>query len=244
LVEAFLEASSNDAFWLTLEPLNLAEFISTLENRSQPVLTQYDDIRKLARIFAHIVDAKSSFTYDHSMGVSQVARAIANLLELPKQRAALIELAGLLHDLGKLGVPDEILEKRGPLNADEAAIMHRHSYETFRILSRIKGFEHIAEWAGNHHETLIGDGYPFQHEETELSVEARIIAIADIFQALAQDRPYRKALSPEAILTELQELADAGKIDRDIVRLTAENIDTIWRAATNRVNDWMPSLLN
>lgn len=242
LLDAFLQVSSNDAFWLTLEPLNLAEFITSLESNRPQTLTHYEDVRKLARVFAHIVDAKSSFTFDHSMGVARVANHLASLLELPPRRIALIELAGLLHDLGKLGVPDDILEKATELNAEEAAIMHRHSYETFRILSRIKGFEGIAEWAGNHHETLLGDGYPFQHDGSELSIESRIIAVADIFQALAQDRPYRKALTPEQISSKLKELANAGKVDPELVKLVADNLDTTWVAAIRGETAWIPTL--
>lgn len=241
LVDAFLHVSANEAFWLTLEPLNLADFFSNLQSQTTPTLTRHEDIRKLARIFAQIVDAKSAFTYDHSIGVARVANHLASLLELPGRRIALIELAGLLHDLGKLGVPDEILEKPTALNAEEAAIMHRHSYETFRILNRIKGFEEIAEWAGNHHETLLGDGYPFQHGETELSIEARIIAVADIFQALAQDRPYRKALKTDEIIGHLKQLADEGKIDRDLVKLVGDNLETTWEAATRGTPAWFPT---
>ncbi|MCW8840402.1 MAG: HD domain-containing protein [Gammaproteobacteria bacterium] len=244
LVDAFLTVSDNDVFWLTLEPLHLAGFLASVKGEGKTQLSHYEDIHKLARIFAHIVDAKSSFTFDHSLGVAQVARHLATLLELPQPRVALIELAGLLHDLGKLGVPDEILEKPGPLDAQESAIMHRHSYETFRILSHIEGFEQIAEWAGSHHETLVGDGYPFQREETELCIEARIIAVADIFQALAQERPYRAALQAEAILAQLQQLADAGKIDAALVQLVEQNLESVWQAATSDEGDWMPTLVD
>jgi HD-GYP domain-containing protein (c-di-GMP phosphodiesterase class II) len=173
-----------------------------------------------------------------------VAKHLAALLELPQARIALIELAALLHDLGKLGVPDEILEKKGKLTAEETAIMHRHSYETFRILNRIKGFESIAEWAGNHHETLLGDGYPFQHQESELGLEARIIAVADIFQALAQERPYRQALQAEEIIAHLQKLAAAGKVDADIVALVAQHLDTTMQAATSKEKSWLTDLGN
>ena len=242
LVDAFINVSDNEAFWLNLEPLHLTEFLTSVESRSKPKLTSYEDLKKLARIFAHIVDAKSSFTYDHSLGVAQVAKHLAGLLELPKYRIALVELAALLHDLGKLGVPDEILEKKGKLTAEETAIMHRHSYETFRILSRIKGFENIADWAGNHHETLLGDGYPFQHQESELTMEARIIAVADIFQALAQDRPYRKALEAGEILAHMQQLAKSGKVDADLVALIENNLDSTMQAATVKQKDWLPEL--
>jgi putative nucleotidyltransferase with HDIG domain len=240
LVEAFLQVSDNDAFWLTMEPLHLTDFMARMQHSHIPQLSHFDDIHKLACIFAHIVDAKSSYTYDHSLGVSRVAKYLAEKLDLPLPRVQEIELAGLLHDLGKLGVPDEILEKSGPLSAEESAIMHRHSYESFRILNRIKGFERIAEWAGNHHETLLGDGYPFHHEETELGIEARIIAVADIFQALAQDRPYRKAMAASEIVDYLKTLANEGKIDAEIVTLTANEVDNVWQIATIPNDEWSP----
>ncbi len=242
LVKAFLAVSDNDAFWLSMEPFHLAEFISQMQDGRTPQLSRYEDVHQLACIFAHIVDAKSSYTYDHSVGVARVSRHLAQLLDMPSPRVDEIELAALLHDLGKLGVPDEILEKKGPLNTEESAIMHRHSYESFRILNRIHGFERIAEWAGNHHETLLGDGYPFHHEETELGLEARLIAIADIFQALAQDRPYRKALSPTEIIRYLEKLADEGRIDADLVKLVESDLDDLWQIATQPDTDWSPLL--
>jgi HD-GYP domain-containing protein (c-di-GMP phosphodiesterase class II) len=244
LIEVFLDAASNDAFWLSLEPLNLIERLQQIWNPSQIVLTDYDDVRKLSRIFAHIVDAKSDFTFDHSLGVAQLSRHLSQLAELPEHRGAMIEIAALLHDLGKLGVPDEILEKPGPLDTEETLIMHRHSYETYRILRHINGFEQIAEWAGNHHETLLGDGYPFQHEHTELTIEARIIAVADIFQALAQKRPYRRALSADEILQNLKQLASEGRIDNELVKLVTGNLNTCYRAATEYHQDWIPSLVH
>jgi putative nucleotidyltransferase with HDIG domain len=243
LVEVFLSASGSDAFWLGLEPLNLIEKLDQTETGNKKVLTEYEDMRKLSRIFAHIVDAKSDFTFDHSLGVAQLSRHLALLTELPKYRIAMIEIAALLHDLGKLGVPDEILEKPSALSSEEVQIMHRHSYETFRILRHIKGFEQIAEWAGNHHETLLGDGYPFQREQIELGIESRIIAVSDIFQALAQKRPYRKALSAPEILDILQEMSAQGRIDNDLVKLVAANLDSCYRAATEHHQDWLPSLV-
>lgn len=244
LIDAFLMTSKSDAFWLGLEPLNLIEKLNQFRITSETVLTEYDDVRKLSRIFAHIVDAKSDFTFDHSLGVAQLSRHLAQLTDLPEHRGAMIEIAALLHDLGKLGVPDEILEKPSRLSPEETQIMHRHSFETFRILRHINGFEQIAEWAGNHHETLLGDGYPFQREQTELSIEARIIAVADIFQALAQNRPYRPALSANEILEILEEMANEGRIDKELVKLVTGNLDSCYRAATEYHQDWLPSLVH
>ncbi len=244
LVDAFLAVSDNDAFWLNMEPLHLAGFVAQMQHTHTPQLSRYEDLHKLACIFAHIVDAKSSYTYEHSLRVSLVAKRLAELLDLPLPRVQEIELAGLLHDLGKLGVPDEILDKKGPLTEEESKIMHRHSYESFRILNRINGFERIAQWAGNHHETLVGDGYPFHHEETELTIEARLIAVADIFQALAQDRPYRKAMSAADTMKYLKSLAAHGKIDKDIVAMVEDDLDELWQIASNAETEWSAQLVS
>lgn len=244
LVEVFLEVSKNDAFWLHLEPLNLPEALQSMWGDRRSILGKYEEIRKLSLVFAHIVDAKSDCTYDHSLGVARLARHLSRLAQLPEHRCDMIEIAALLHDLGKLGVPDEILDKPSDLTAEEKEIMHRHSYDTYRILRRIHGFEHIAEWAGNHHETLLGDGYPFQRDGSELSIEARIIMVADIFQALAQKRPYRDALPADEILAILEKLANAGKLDANLVRIVAGELPSCYASATEHHRNWLPSLVN
>jgi len=144
----------------------------------------------------------------------------------------MVEIAALLHDLGKLGVPDEILEKPGRLNAQETTVMHRHSYDTYRILRHIEGLEEIAEWAGNHHETLLGNGYPFQHQEEKLSLETRVIIVADIFQALAQERPYRSSMKAEDVMQILHEMAADGRIDDKLVAIVDNQSAYCWQLAT------------
>jgi putative nucleotidyltransferase with HDIG domain len=240
LVRAFLAGSKGEAFWLALEPLDVAEFVSHFENPARPQIDDPDDLHDLARIFAHIVDAKSPYTYQHSRGVARLAARLARAAGLPEDRAGLIEIAGLLHDLGKLGVPDEILESPLPMDRDAVNLMHRHSYDTFRILHRIHGMEEIASWAGCHHETLIGDGYPFHYDASQLPVEARIVAVADVFQALAQDRPYRKGMPAQEALAVLREMNDAGKLDKTIVALVAADLDGCYRAAMPVEGDGLP----
>ena len=125
----------------------------------------------------------------------------------------------MLHDLGKLNTPDQILEKPGPLNEIERSIMNQHSYETYEILRHIDGLGEVARWAAYHHEGINGAGYPFHPSERNLSVEARIIAVADVFQALVQDRPYRKGMSLEQVLGILDDMTARGKTDAAIVAL-------------------------
>lgn len=231
LVELFLQASASDAFWMMLEPPHLNRFIYDMGQHADSRNLSLDEIKQLSRIFAYIVDAKSEYTAMHSFGVAHLARHLAQLAGLDAQRTDKVEIAGLLHDIGKLRVPDELLEKPGPLNEVERHAMHRHSFETFQVLRRIEGFDEIALWASYHHETPDGEGYPFRRHSDELSIEARIISVADVFQALAQARPYRRSMEANEILQHLNEMAANGKLDHEIVKLVADDPDTCYREA-------------
>ena len=142
-----------------------------------------------------------------------------------------LELAGLLHDLGKLRVPDEILDKPEKLDTHERRIINTHSFETYQILRNIGGFEEIALWAAYHHEEPGGMGYPFHVHEKDLSIEARILRVADIFQAMAQDRPYRAGLTEQEVLAFLNELARKGSLDASIVNIVSDNMPQAMAAA-------------
>jgi putative nucleotidyltransferase with HDIG domain len=161
---------------------------------------QCDEIDMICEAFADVVDAKSPFTYRHSVGVAEVAREIAVTLGLPRARRELIWRAALLHDLGKLAVPNTILDKPGKLTDEEFAIVKQHPRLSKEILARIKSFQEMAEIAGAHHERLNGTGYPDQLHAEDLSLEAKLVAVADFYRALVEDRPYRAGMShPEAM---------------------------------------------
>ena len=171
--------------------------------------TQIDTI---CEVFADVVDAKSPFTYRHSLGVADVAEAMAREMGLDPERVQLVRRAALLHDLGKLGVPNTILDKNGSLTPKERSVMREHPFLTRTILERVSSFEELARIAGEHHEKLDGTGYPLGIGAAELCLESRLIAVADCFAALAENRPYRKALDMEAIVAKLRPLAPA-KLD-------------------------------
>jgi putative nucleotidyltransferase with HDIG domain len=232
LVDAFLQTASAEAFWLAMEPPHLERYLFDMEREHLPLPIDFSELKQLARVFAHIVDAKSHFTVEHSEGVASLARYLAEQSGLSAVQCEKIEVAGLLHDLGKLKVPDEILDKPAAMSEEERSIMLRHSFESYQILRRIHGLEEIALWAAYHHEMPAGNGYPFHASAGQIGKEARIIAVADVFQALAQDRPYRDGLPYPKIIEMLQELASEGHLDREIVALVAREPELSWQRAT------------
>ena len=153
-----------------------------------------DDIDRIAGAFADIVDAKSPFTGSHSRRAAEVAEGLAVRLGLPVAAVTDVRRAALLHDLGKLGVPNVILDKPGRLDAGEMEVIRRHPELTLRILAPIPTFASVAALAACHHERLDGRGYFRGLAAPELAIGARIIAVADVYEALTADRPYRTAM--------------------------------------------------
>ncbi len=216
---ALLEAAEREEFWLTREPRALSSWIGRQFRVAQPQALSLDDLEALGSMFATIVDAKSPFTASHSHGVAAVARVLAESAGFDWDRARLVGVAALLHDIGKLRVPDAVLDKNGGLDIVERCSMVRHAFDTWQILSRIEGFEEIAKWAAFHHECIDGAGHPFGIRGFELSLESRVIAVADVFQALLQDRPYRAGMPIERAMTIIDGMVYNGKLDAGVVDL-------------------------
>jgi HD-GYP domain-containing protein (c-di-GMP phosphodiesterase class II) len=139
-----------------------------------------------------------------------------------------MEVAGNLHDIGKLAVPNSILDKPGKLTKEEMAVMKSHTYYTYFVIDTIGGLQQIAEWAAYHHERIDGSGYPFHCSESEINTGARIMMVADIFTALAEDRPYRKGMSKEQIVQILNQFSDRCLLDTRIVNLLFDNYEEIY----------------
>ena len=226
LVDAFRAAECSEAFWIALEDRHITRYTWDMGLHGARRSLTLGELRRLSMILAYIVDQKSPFTARHSILVADVARYMAEVHGLSTERCEKVEIAALLHDLGKLHMPDHILDKPGPLNETERSIMNQHSFETYEILRHIHGLGELARWAAYHHEGLNGAGYPFHPAERDLSVEARIIAVADVFQALVQDRPYRKGMTQDEVLEVLRAQAGRGRLDRTLVDLAATHADT------------------
>jgi HD-GYP domain-containing protein (c-di-GMP phosphodiesterase class II) len=198
---------------------------------------------KFAKVIAQIIDFRSRFTATHSSGVAAVARDLTTISGFSESECKLMEIAGYLHDLGKLAVPNHILEKNGKLNKNETNSIRKHTYYTHAILSSIKGMEDVAVWASYHHERQDGKGYPFHVQGEDFSRLARVMAVADIFTALAEDRPYRRGMDRKQIAEVLLDMAKNGGIDKNIVELANENFprinDVRIKAQQDAKNDYL-----
>lgn len=233
-VEAFFEVSEKESFWFNLEDNNLRNnLISFMRDQhcEEEEVLDLDHFKQTARLFSCFVDAKSNFTSDHSVGVSTLAKFICKKMGIPEKLTSKIEIAALLHDLGKLKIPDQILEKTGSLTNEEFNIIKYHPFETNKILSNINGIEDITLWASQHHEKLNGKGYPYHYSSSEIPTPSRIIAVADIFQALAQKRPYRDQLKTDKIIEILKAKVTLNEIDKDVVKLVEHNLENCWKAS-------------
>jgi putative nucleotidyltransferase with HDIG domain len=174
------------------------------------------EINRICEAFADVVDAKSHFTFSHSLGVADAALGIALGVGLSAERVQLVRRAALLHDIGKLSVSNAILDKRTQLSASEWFSVRQHPGHTRNILERVGPFQEIAVIAGEHHEKLDGSGYPNRLMGPDLSLEARIIAVADVYGALSEDRPYRAGLELDEIVSIMKKLSPQ-KLDADCV---------------------------
>ncbi len=138
-----------------------------------------------------------------------------------------MEITGNLHDLGKLAIPNSILNKPGKLTKEEFALMQQHTYFTYQVLTTVGGIRNIAEWAAFHHEKLDGTGYPFHVDAKRLDMNSRILAVADMFTALAEERPYRNGMTRDEILSILRTGRDRNFLDSNVINVLEKNYDEI-----------------
>ncbi len=188
-------------------PLNEPELALT-----RPLTT----IDKVAEAFATVIDAKSAFTFEHSSRVHKYSMALAKFFGFDDRRTKTLSRAALLHDVGKLGVPNSVLDKPAKLTDSEFDQIKLHPRFTFEILGQIRGQERMTEIAANHHERLDGRGYWRGLEAEQLDLDMRILAAADVFDALSAARPYREALPMEKVFAIMDEGAGAH-LDHDCI---------------------------
>ncbi|WP_324823977.1 HD-GYP domain-containing protein [Sinanaerobacter sp. ZZT-01] len=244
LVDALEELSKYEYIWLDLmattpmEMINDFSFFDTL-------LLEIDDVMSLSYIFSQIIDFRSEFTARHSAGVAKTAEQLARLIGFSTYECKMMLIAGYLHDLGKIAINNSILEKNGKLNEGEFNEIRMHTYYTYRLLERIPQFNEINKWASYHHEKLDGTGYPFHIKGENIPLGSRIMAVADVFTAIKEDRPYRLGMQNEAAIHILRKMVKNNALDEKVVRVLIENFedinnirDSFQKAAAKRYNDF------
>lgn len=185
------------------------------------------EVLGFANAFAHVIDFRSRFTATHSCGVAETAEAMGELVGMNAADVRNLRLAGLLHDIGKLAVPSEIIEKPDSLSEEEFKIVRSHPLVCEDILGAVSGFADVRDWASQHHERLNGEGYPHGLTAMQLSQGSRIMAVADVFTALTEDRPYREGMEREQALSVLRSMSKEGILDIDYVTVLCHNFSRI-----------------
>jgi HD-GYP domain-containing protein (c-di-GMP phosphodiesterase class II) len=213
-------------FWLGVVSPSIDSILSNRVKLATIDLS-IEDLLSLTKLFSHIIDFRSRFTATHSSGVAASAEALARFAGFSERECKMMRIAGYLHDLGKLAVPTEILEKPAKLTEEEFNVIRSHTFHTYRCLEPIGGLDLINTWASFHHERIDGTGYPFHHKGQDLSLGSRIMAVADVFTAITEDRPYRKGMTRDRALQLLRQMVENTALDSHIVSLLGLHFDEI-----------------
>jgi len=210
LVAALLSFRNDNSFWELFFQDDPKEAVCEFEPGDQSLVADAATLDRIASGFAQVIDAKSPWTFKHSEGVAEIAAGIAATIGLTPPEARIIRRAGLLHDIGKLGISNLILDKPGKLTPEEFTEMKKHPAYTYQLLNQVTGFRDLASLAASHHERLDGKGYHRGFNADQLSTADRILCVADMFEALTAKRPYRKDLTSEEAMTILARNAGEG----------------------------------
>lgn len=186
-------------------------------------------VRELTEALASAIDAKDGNTYGHSHRVGELAMALGKNLNLDAAQLAELQVAAHLHDVGKIGIPDAILNKAARLTAEEFAVVQRHPVIGWQILRRISSFQQVARIVRHHHERFDGTGYPDGLRGTDIPLASRLIAVADSYDAMTSARSYRKAVSPKEAWQELCRCS-GSQFDPEAVKA--------FRPAVQRAKEW------
>lgn len=177
----------------------------------------FEEVKLFAYAFSQIIDKRSAFTYEHSVGISNLVNKITAQLGYDYEIQNKMYVAALLHDIGKLVISNDIIDKKGKLDEEERFQINKHTYYTRWILEQIEGFEDITNYASNHHEKLNGNGYPLHLAGEKISELERVMAICDVYQALTEDRPYRTKMPIDKVWSIIDEMVNNNDLDGTLV---------------------------
>lgn len=203
VVAAMGALARRDSFWLGLHNQALPDLLRDMSGQEPRPIAE-EVLLRTAAAFSEVADAKNGYKRGHSRRVARFVRALAEALELSPGQVRAVELAALLHDIGMLRVPSRIIGKPEILSVEEMSMLHEHPQEAAEIVRTIPTWEPIAAWIAAHHERPDGRGYPDRLVGEQIPLEARILALADIYEALTADRPHRPAMQPREALAALR----------------------------------------
>jgi len=226
-IEALGALAGEREFWEPLGSANPTEALCADTDQFQARGMSRAQLMLASTAFSQIIDFRSRFTATHSRGVAESAVCLAEKAGMTPSEQTAMRLAGDLHDLGKLAVPTEIIDKPGPLDEAEKTIMRRHPELSEAILSSVPGLGKVTAWASQHHEQPGGQGYPHHISGAALPLGSRIMNVADVFTALREDRPYRAGLDNGQVLRILDDMAAQNALDQDVVALAKRNLDEL-----------------
>jgi len=220
VMAAFQDVARTDGFWLSLAPDFLDSALSPLnQNHGADCTVTPRQMRNIGTLISRLVDIKCRFTHEHSERVSVLATHLGEEFGLDDGVIQELEIAALLHDVGKQHTPEAILLKSSRLTDGERAVIRRHAIGSELILNMLFPESRMVGWATNHHEKLDGSGYPHGLAASELDICSRIVTVADIFQALTQERPYRGRMSPDDAIAVIGDMVDKGEVDPEVFEM-------------------------
>ncbi|MDU1507033.1 MAG: HD domain-containing protein [Clostridium butyricum] len=226
-----------------LNKLSDGTYVNELEVFFEKRVITEEKVISYSKMIAYAIDFRSESTVIHTITVEAISEQLARLCGFSEEKISLIKICALLHDIGKISIPVEILEKPGKLTDEEFEIMKNHSKIGYNILSELNMNE-IRDIATLHHEKLDGSGYPFGLKDEKITKEMRIVSIGDIVSALIGSRSYKQGFSKTKIVSILTEMVENNKIDKDIVDLFIHNYEYIIDEAMKQCRDTMDKYLN
>ncbi len=216
IVNLFCEVSRNSSFWMDMQNLFIDQALNEILPVNYSEITFKNVFEKL-NFFSIIIDSKSKYTKNHTSGLIKKMDTVTDNLRVNESTKYKLMLAANLHDIGKLAIPASILDDTKSLNEEQHKLIQYHTYLTGAMLGNLKDFSDVRTWAANHHEKLNGKGYPYGKKAKDLDFESRLMTCLDIYQALTEERPYRKSAEHSHAIKIMNNMALNYYIDGDIV---------------------------
>ncbi len=226
LVDAALSLARQDSIWMDIVSRSVERPLTACLTTSQHTAT-LDELLAFGELVCRLIDFRSPFTATHTSGLAATAEALGERIGFHENGRKLLRLAAYLHDLGKLAVPLEILEKPGQFTDGEWHTMRSHVYYTFHALAALPELDQLTSWSALHQERLDGTGYPFGYTAEHLPLGARVLAVADVFVGITEDRPYRKGMPEDKARSVLADMVAKHKLDPDVVRVLFDDFEAV-----------------